>query len=232
MRRWSVIFLLVALFSGCREGGFKEYWNVHSIDYCDVDAAKEQFGIYAEQAVTVPKAEALASLDVLFDKLKKDEVAYYLYIGWINGAFYSLLSPCRNAALYAKAVERMSTDGILSEDECEPWLQKSRWIQFNREGAPATIPGFVQDGRRTLVLVLDLGCPSCREALTTLASDPQWTEARRIAIGCGRGPEPDVPGWGYYFPEDAADFFDPQLTPVYFVVSTEGMVEKPYTLAL
>lgn len=230
MRRWTAIFLLTALLSGCQEGGFKDYWNVHSLDYSDVGAAERLFADYAEQAVAAPEADALASLDVLFDKLKKDEVAYYLYSRWMDGAFYSLLSPCRNPALYAKAVERMVSDGIFAEDECVPFVRKSNWIRFNREGAPATLPGVALDGRRTLVLILDPGCPSCREALTALAAETEWVDVRRIAICCGLEPAPTVPGWDYYFPENAAEVFDPQLTPIWFSISADGTVETSYTL--
>ena len=232
MWRGAVIFLLAILMAGCRGGGIKDYWHVHSIDYSDIQAAEDQFALFAEEAVAAPEAEAMASLDVLFNKLKKDEVAYYLYTGWIDGAFYNLLSPCRNAPLYGKAVERMAADGILSGEDCERYRQKSRWIRFNREGDAATVPGDILDSRRTLVLVLDPGCPSCREALTTLAANPAWTEVRRVAVFCGPATPPDIPGWEYFFPEEAPDVFDPHLTPVYFVVSAEGTVEIPYTLAL
>ena len=126
----------------------------------------------------------------------------------------------------------MTTDGILSESEWEPYLRKQTWMQYNQVGDPATIPGVTLDGRRTLVLVLDLGCPSCKETLTTLAAQPEWADVRRVAIGCGYGPEPGVPGWDYYFPDNATEIFDPQMTPVWFVVSGDGTVETPYTLVL
>lgn len=232
MRRWTAILLLATLLSGCREGDIRDYWNVYGIDYTDVEAAQDRFAIFAEKAVAAPQADALDAIDILFDKLKEDEVAYYLYTGWVDGAFYTPLSPCRNAALYAKAVERMTTDGILSPSACAPYIQRSRWIEYNREGAQATIPGFVPDGRRMLVLVLDMSCPTCREALTALAAAPEWADILRVAVCCGYGPQPDVPGWDYLFPENAADVFDPQMTPVYFVVSAEGTVETSYTLAL
>ena len=164
--------------------------------------------------------------------MKKDEVAYYIYADWMDSAFYHLLSPCRNAPLYAKAVDRLTTDGVLSESECAPYLQKRTWITYNQEGQPATLPDGILDGRRTLILILDPGCPSCKEALTTFSNAPEWADVRRVAICCGYGPQPDVPGWDYFTPEDATDFFDPQMTPVYFVVSTEGTVEKSYTFAI
>ena len=178
------------------------------------------------------EADALASMDVLYDKLKEDEVAYYVYSGWMDGAFYNILSPCRNAVLYGKAVDRIVSDGILSESEYARFKQNLKWMGFNREGDAATVPGVELDGRRTLVLLLDPGCPSCREALTVLAEKPDWADVRHVAVICAPGPDPDIPGWDYFFPEDASDVFDPSMTPVYFVISADGVVESTYQPAL
>jgi hypothetical protein len=233
MRRSTFIFLLLAVLAGCRENAnVADFWNTHSIDYSDIDAAQDQFAQYAEQAVAADEADALASLDVLFDRLKEDEVAYYVYTDWMDGAFYTPLSPCRNAALYGKAVDRIVSDGVLSEGEYARFLQNRKWINYNREGDTATVPGVDLDGRRTLVLLLDPGCPSCHQALTVLAENPEWADVRRVAVICAPGQDPDVPGWDYYFPEDATDVFDPSLTPMYFVISADGLVESTYQPAL
>ena len=232
MKHWTAIFLLTALFAGCSEASIKDYWHVHSLDYSDIEAAEDQFACFAEEAVAAPVEDALDALDVLFDQMKKDEVAYYIYTDWINGAFYNPLSPCRNAILYSKAVERLETDGVLSESECAPYRQKRTWITYNQAGQPAALPPGIFDGRRTLVLILDLSCSSCQDALATLSAAPEWAEVRRVAICCGYGPEPDVPGWDYFIPVDATDVFDPKMTPVYFVVSAEGTVEKSYSFVI
>ena len=232
MKRMAAIFLCPALIIGCQEAGIRDFWNTHGIDYSDVDAAQDQFAVFAENAVGAQEADALAAMDVLFDKLQEDEVAYYLYSDWMDDAFYNLLSPCRNAAIYEKAVERIVADGVLSEGEYAPYIQKLGWIQYNQEGAQAMVPGIVMNGNRTLVLVLDVGCPSCRDALTALAEREEWLHCRHIAVCCGYGPQPDIPGWEYVFPKNASDIFDPHLTPIYFVVSGDGTVEIPYTLAL
>ena len=233
MRRSTFIFLLLAVLAGCRENAnVADFWNTHSIDYSDIDAAQDQFARYAELAVAAEKTDALASMDVLFDRLKEDEVGYYVYTDWIDGVFYNPLSPCRDADLYGKAVDRIVTDGILSKNEYARFEQNLKWIGFNRVGESATVPGVELDGRRTLVLLLDPGCPSCREALTVLAEKPEWADVRRVAVVCAPGPDPDVPGWDYYYPEDATDVFDPSLTPMYFVISADGVVESTYKPAL
>lgn len=228
MKRLSAILLLMVSLTGCQGGRVADYWVKNSIDYSDYDAAQDRFAIFAEKAVVAKEADAAAAMDILFDKLKEDEVAYYIYTEWVDGAFYNPLSPCRNAFLYGKAVERILSDHIFSERECAPFLQRNQWLQFNREGYPATIPGVAFDGRRTIVLVLDLSCPTCREALSAIAGSREWADARRIAVCFGYGPQPDVPGWEYRFPEYASDIFDPELTPVYFVVSADGTVESTY----
>lgn len=214
----------------CGKTGFGTYWDTHSIDYSDIAAAEDQFADFAEQAVAAPEKEALQALDGLFDKLKKDEVAYYIYSDWMVGAFYNLLSPCRSPLLFSKAVERMVTDGVLTDSACEPFLRQRDWIQYNLAGAPAVVPGTALVGP-TVVLVLDLGCPTCRRALEKLGADPRWEGLRHLAVGCGHGPTPTVEGWDYVVPQDASVVFDPKMTPIFFVVGEDGTVEVPYTLA-
>lgn len=231
LRRLSFLLVCLSLFSGCQASGIRGFWETQGIDYSDVDAARNRFASFAEKAVHAPMEEACAELDVLFDLLKEDELAYYLYTGWMDGAFYSPLSPCRNADLYGKFIERVVADGVLSPNEYEPYLRQNEWMGYNREGEDAVIPGVVLDGRRTLVLLLDPQCPSCRNALSTLAESPQWKGLRHLAVVCGYGSLPDVEGWEFVFPENAATVFDPHLTPVYFVVSADGKVEIPYTNA-
>lgn len=232
MKNFIIAVLCLALLAGCRASGVGDFWNTHSIDYSDIRAAEEQFADFAELTVPAPEQDALAALDVLFDKLKQDTVAYYLYSEWMDGAFYNLLSPCRNATLYGKAVDRMAADGILTPNDCEPYLQRREWIQYNLEGTQAVVPGWVPTGTRTLVLVLDMSCPSCREALEKLSSDPQWNGVKKTAVCLGYGPEPAVPGWDYLFPENGSAVFDIHMTPVYFVTAPDGTVERGYTLAL
>ncbi len=231
MRKITSALILLALLTGCQIAGVKGFWNTHGINYNDIDAARDQFVGFAELAVHSPEEEALEAIDVLFDKLQNDTLAYYIYSEWIDGAFYNIFSPCRSAALYSKAVDRMVADGILTGSDLRPRLQKREWIQYNSVGMAATVPGTVI-GEHTLVLVLDTGCPSCREALTSLADRPEWANVRRIAVCCGYGQTPEVPGWEYLTPENASAVFDVRMTPVYFVVAADGTVETTYQLAL
>lgn len=231
MNRFTIILLLsLASLSGCQRGGVSGYWSENGIGYDDYDAAQDRFAVFAEKAVAAGPDEAYDEIDVLFDSLKTDEVAYYIYTDWIDAAFYNPLSPCRNADLYGKAVERILSDGILSGRETDSFTRHLDWIQYNRVGDDAYLPEVALDGHRTLVLVLDLSCPSCRESLSRMADSPEWTDVRRVAIGFGYGPHPDVPGWEYHYPETASSVFDPAITPVYFVVSADGKVESTYKL--
>ena len=232
MKHTFTAILCLALLAGCQASDVSTFWNTHSIDYSDIHAAQDQFADFAELTLKAPQRDALAAMDVLFDKLKQDTVAYYIYSDWMDGAFYTLLSPCRNATLYGKAVERMMADGILSQSEYEPYLHRREWIQYNQKGTQAIVPGYASFQTRTLVLVLDLGCPSCREALEKLAGDPQWRGVKKLAIGLGYGPQPTVPGWEYLFPENGRAVFDIHMTPIYFVVAADGTVQEGYALAL
>ncbi len=227
MNKTALIFLCLALLSGCQASGIRGYWNRVPLLENNLEVSEDRFGAFCEKAAAAPEEDALAALDVLFDRLRKDTVAYYVYSDWMDGAFYSLLSPCRNAALYSKAVDRMVSDGILDQSEYESRIQRREWMGYNQKGATATVPGVIFK-ERTLVLVLDQGCPSCKEALTSLAAE--WADARRIAVCCGYGAIPALPGWEYLSEEPSRAVFDPKMTPIYFVVSADGIVETPYTL--
>lgn len=124
MRLILRLFPIILALASCGNAQVKDFWDTHSIDYSDYRAAEDQFAEFAEQAVAAPVDDACAALDALFDRLCEDEVAYYIYAEWMDAAFYNLLSPCRNAALYSKAVDRIVSDGILSMDDCDPYLQK------------------------------------------------------------------------------------------------------------
>ena len=232
MQRCLSIVLALLLLTGCRETGIRGFWENVPLIEDNLRVSEDRYADFAEMAVASPREEAFAAIDSLYSRLRTDTVAYYLYAEWLDGAFYSILSPCRDAELYSRAVEHIVTDGILPADECEPFVRKRDWIMLNRVGERAVVPGFVPDGMRTLVLVLDVSCPTCREALTSLGSNPDFVEARRVAVCCGEGPEPVVPGWEYIFPGNYSAFFDVRMTPVYFVISQTGEVEQTYTVAI
>lgn len=232
MQRFLSIVLTLVLLTGCRETGIRGFWDDVPLIEDNLRVSEDRFADFAEKAVAAPEGEALAEFDSLFARLRGDEIAYRLYAEWVDGAFYSILSPCRNAAMYSRAVEHFVGDGIFYADEYEPFVRRRDWIVLNTPGSKAQVPGFAPDGTRTLVLVLDISCPSCREALTTLGADPRFVECRRVAVCCGDGPEPVVPGWEYIFPGNYEYFFDIKMTPVYFVISPSGEVEQTYTLAI
>ena len=205
------------------------FWDTHSIDYTDVKAARDQFADYALLAAEAPEKDALRSVDVLYDHLRKDEVAYSIYSDWAESAFYNFLSPSHSPVLFAKVVDRIVKDGIIPNGISDDFVRKREWAMYNLQGAPATVPGVVIN-ERTLVLVLDKGCPSCHASLTKMAD--YLPEARHIAVCCGFGPDPDISGWEYINSSNSAAIFDPHMTPVFFVVAADGTVESSYQVAL
>ncbi len=228
MRLLGIVLLTLALLTGCKNASVRSYWDDVPLLEDDIRVSEDRLAQFAELAVKAPQADAMAAIDALFDRLQEDDVAYYVYCDWMDGAFYSILSPCRSAMLYSKAVDRMVSDGILPSSYLDQYVQKREWIQYNQKGAISTIPVH----ERSLILVLDVGCPSCREALTKLASQTQWADARHIAVCCGYGTIPEIPGWEYIADTHISAMFDPKMTPLYFVVSADGTVETTYALAL
>lgn len=220
-----VIFTALALLS-CDRPEIVSFWDTHSIDYTDIDAAEDQFADFAELAVAAPEKDAFKAIDILYNRLRKDEVAYYIYSDWMEAAFYNLISPCHSPALFGKAVDRIVKDGVLTSGAAEPFIRKREWSGYNLPGAVATVPGVVIR-ERAVVLVLDQGCPSCREALS--AVEALFPDARHVAVCCGYGPTPAVGGWEYVSDDSSNPVFDPRMTPIYFVVDSDGRVEVSYT---
>ena len=231
MKHAVKIILCLALLFGCQASGIRGYWDNVPLLENDIRISEERFADFAELAVKAPEADALQAMDALFDRLCRDSVAYYIYSDWVDGAFYNLLSPCRNAALYNKAVERIVTDAVLRTDECEPFLKKKEWLGYNRPGDKAVVPGYTFTCR-TLVLVLDLSCPSCRQVLEKLAADPGWADVHRLAVCLNHGTLPSDSDWEFLSGKNASAVFDPQITPIFFVVAADGTVESGYTFAL
>ena len=239
MRRILVAYaFLTLLLSGCKATGEKivsedlsRFWQGKTLLEEDIRLSEEQFADFAELAVAAPEEEALSALDTLFDRLKaEDEVAYYIYAGWMEGAFYHPLSPCRNLALFVHAVERISADGVLNEDERVPFERKRAWMQLNQVSTAAVPPEATDPERPTLALVLDLACPSCREALSRLAGE--YEGYRHLAFCCGRGPVPELPGWEYVPLVQGREWFDLEMTPFYYLIDPSGVVTQSYTPAL
>jgi len=207
------------------------YWSRHPwrIEEGVVDLREDTFADFAEIAVAAPQAEAISALGALLDSLKaKDAVSYYIYSGWVEGAFYHPLSPCRNFDLFAYAVGRFETDGIFDADECRPFSRKRDWMALGREGETAITPEPDPAGRGTLVLVLDLRCPSCRRALASLGIDPRWEGYRRVALCCGPGPLPTVPDWEYRPVGNPDRYFDLEAMPFYYVIDPAGVIVQSY----
>jgi hypothetical protein len=227
-----VIACAACLFLGCSKGTLSDFWKGVPLLEEDISVSEDRFADFAELAVAAPEKEAKAALDVLFDRLLSDEVAYYVYSEWMNGAFYSVFSPCRNAGLYSYSVGRMEKDGFFNEDELRPYQMRSKWININTRGDDAVVPGVSLNGERTLVLVMDMSCPSCLKAIENLSQDEEWEGVRKIAIGLGYGQVSPSEGWEIYTPDDANNIYDIRLSPVYYVVSPEGKVELSYTAAI
>lgn len=219
----------LAILAGCHSGGIRGYWDNAPLLDADITVSEDRFARFAELTVKASPEDALMEMDNLFNRLSENEVAYYLYPEWLDGAFYSIYSPCRNYLLYSRAVERIVTDGILPMDECEQYIRRREWFSYNLVGERATVPSFVPDGRRTIVMVLDLGCSSCRQTLETMSD---MKDVRKVALGLGRGPVPETPGWEFIRSQDLDAIFDIHQTPAYFIVSEDGNVETTYTPAI
>ncbi len=231
----SVLAALSILLSACSpKSGISSFWNNADISAVksDFDGAREHFTEFAELTLRAPSEEAEKAIDVLFDRLAADEVAYYVYEEWCEGAFYNILSPYRNAALFEHIASRIEDDGILT-DGLERVRSLRRYNSLNLKGQPISLPkDLTRPGGETVelpggeeltVLVLNPSCRSCSAALKALADAP----GRHIAICFGSREVPSVPGWEYCFTSDIRRFFDTEAAPFWLAADADGTVTIP-----
>ena len=237
----------LALLSGCKSAGEKRqaellsFWSGKPLLEQNIGDSEERFADFAELAVTVPEDCAKAAIDSLFERLNQDEVAYYIYAEWLGGAFYSFLSPCRNCNLFKYAADRILKEEVLDDYVLDNIKRMRTACTTNRRGSEMLLPRttddegidtFIITGPKTLFLVVDLSCPSCREALNKLGDDPQFRGAWHVALCSGPGKLPDTPGWSYFRVPNPEEVYDLAAAPFYFVVDADGKIETEYTFAL
>ena len=228
------LVVAAALISGCREQpGYRGYWSDRTLDIDDYEAAEEDFTDFVEYAVTIPEAQASADIDQLLEKASQDEITYLFYADWILKGFGSIASPCRSCPLLVHAA-----DWVLAHD-LPSWEMKARYeVQrnfclHNRPGDVAELPDLEEDAlapfrQRTLILVVDQGCSTCRESMARFET-PEWDGTDRVALCYGRGPLPENPAWQCYRMSPDQTLLDTRQAPFYYVVSTEGTVEQSYS---
>ena len=229
------VAILVILFSACTQNArLARFWDVNDVTVTQDNyrEAEDRFAVFCELAASATPEKASEALDKLMDKLSSDEVSYYVYSEWIVSAFHSILSPCRNPEVFAKAVERFCNDGIMSADECAPLCELAAKDKFNNAGSASTIPPLFdaagepapwQPGKETLFAVINLDCATCVGALRSLEKEP----GEHIALCFGNTPAPSVPGWQYRYSPELGKIFDLDAAPFWFTVGADGVVVKP-----
>lgn len=231
--------LLAVLAVSCKTESIKGYWDRHAPDISDIRTAEDEFSKFAELAVAAPEEDAQAEIDHLFDLLKKDEVAYYVYTEWTVSAFYSAASPCRNCPLFVYSVNRILSDGIIDGYDAEMYTRFVTACSTNLVGDKVTLPPLrdergseitLEHGQTTLYMVVNLTCPSCLKALDKYADFRP--DAVHIALCSGPGRLPSAAGWEYIRAVNTDEIYDVDAAPFYFVENADGIIETTYTRAL
>lgn len=232
--KYTLAVLVLMLAACTANNNISNFWKDADIAALesDFDGAKKRFTEFAELTLKAPAGDAEKALDVLFDRLAADEVAYYVYAEWCEGAFYNILSPYHDNGLFEHVAARIEADGIIT-DGIERIRSVRRYNSLNLkgqqialpedltlpDGGPVVFPG----GEELTVLVLNPSCRSCAPALKALAGAP----GRHIAICFGSREVPSVPGWEYCFSADIRRFFDTEAAPFWLAADADGTVTIP-----
>lgn len=234
----AIILAALALVVSCKSPSVKGYWVEHKPDISDIRAAENEFAVFAELAVKAPEQDAREEIDLLFEQLKADEVAYYVYSEWLVSAFYSPASPCRSCALFSYAMGHVLKDGIIDGYDAELYSRLITACNTNKEGTAVVLPPLndrngndvtIEPGEQIFFMVVDLSCPSCLKALDKFSK--KYPEARHIALCSGPSRLPDRSDWEFLRATETDEVYDISAAPFYFVVDSEGIIEKSYTTA-
>ena len=224
------LFAVSAIISGCRPAaGVRGYWSEKTPNIEDIAAAEEEFADFAELALAAPEADAFAAVDQLLRKASKDEVTYIIYTDWIERGFGLVASPCFSCPIFVHAANTVRKQKILDAYLSGEYEKRREFCSHNRIGSKAELPMEYAPEERTLFLVVDQDCPSCRKAMDRLALENE--DARLVALCCGHGPLPAEPGWNSIrLPHDQT-IFDTAQSPFYFVTDADGIVVITYKSA-
>lgn len=235
MRRVALILAAAAaILSGCRDNsGIRGYWSERTPNLDDVAASEEEFTDFVEQAVQAPRADAFAAIDLLLKKARKDEVVYLVYADWIIQGFSSIASPCYSCEIFVHAADKVLKQDIVHGESRLRYEQRRNFCLHNRVGDKAEIPELMDGDKlemngRTLVLLVDQDCPSCRESMQFFAT-PKWEGTTKVALCYGHGRLPEEPGWDCRRISEEQTILDAREAPFFYIISPDGTVEKTYT---
>ena len=236
MKRFAVAILIASasIISGCRNNsGVRGYWSSRTLDVDNYKTAEEEFADFVELASAAPQADAFAAVDMLLKKARKDDVTYIIYADLIMRGFSSIGSPCRSCPIFLHAADNILSHGIPSGDMATRYQKRKELCLHNNVGETAEIPRLVGNttlnfDRRTLVLVVDQDCSTCRQSMDKFSSD-KWDDAALVALCYGHGPLPEQPGWECYQMSRSQTLLDTAEAPLFYVISPDGKVEISYT---
>ena len=225
-----------AIFSGCRDlSGVRGYWYSRTPDISNYSAAEDEFAEFAELAVAASLKDANYAVDMLLKKAAEDEVTYYVYTDLISRAFSLIASPCHNCDIFVHAADNILSKGILSPYSSEEYRTSREFCLLNRLGEKVLLPQVIRDGapvdiplvQRTLFLVVDQDCSTCRKSMSILSR--QWSDLSLVALCYGRGPLPEEPLWDCYHISRDQKILDVRQGPFWFISSDKGTIEVTYS---
>ena len=223
-----------AIISGCRDNtGVRGYWSTRTLDVDNYVAAEEEFTDFVEMTASAPEKDSFAAIDMLLKKARKDDVTYIIYADLILKGFSSIGSPCRSCPIFLHAADNILSHGIPSGDMTIRYQKRRAQCLHNMVGADAEFPPLsdadgIHVNGRTLILLVDQDCSTCRQSMERFSS-PKWEGTVLVALCYGHGPLPDREGWECYKMSRSQTLLDTREAPLFYVVSPDGKVEISYT---
>lgn len=236
MKSFALVLLVASasIISGCRNNsGIRGYWSSRTLDIDNYKAVEEEFTDFVELAAAAPEADAFAAVDMLLKKARKDDVTYIIYADLILRGFSSIGSPCRSCPIFLHAADNILSHGIPSGDMTQRYQKRRNLCLHNNFGDTAEIPELTDGASleisgRTLVLIVDQDCSTCRQSMEKFSSE-KWSGTSLVALCYGHGPLPERAGWVCYQMSRNQTLLDTREAPFFYVISPDGKVELSYT---
>ncbi len=269
--RFAIVILAVAAALVClsrlTRGGDSKEQNVALAGYWadygptalldDVEGAEMRFKEWCELLKSADAESQSGAVAEFVELMVADEVCYHVWSEWARIYLYGVWSPVRNDEAFGMLLQAIATDPRVPADGRDYVPRLMDVLAHNRVGDMAEdirmYDAAAQErhladfrGRRLLLLIIDVTCPSCVDTMQEIEDNrrvmgaAERGELAMVVVTINQTPESITPlvedkkntPWQIFCSSvgelDEA-YYDTEAAPVMFLLSEEGRVEVGMT---
>lgn len=219
----------------------------------DIDRLEEHFAGYCELLSDVSLQVASESICSFVDKLKNNELLFYIYYEMFCSALYSIDSPFRNEVLFDVYLDKAMNSGVFKGYEMERINNIASLSKLSRpgekipdseilslSGESVNLHDFLSSVEQTLMVVVDPNCPYCLEIVDKIENDitvKEMTEDGRLKMlllsvfpdisTMSRACDNVSSFWNIFVAgHDIDKVIDRSLSPSYYLIGKDAVVRR------